>query len=217
MQTRHYSVAILLAVIAITSAFYLNTLIAPAAATDPKLVANNISVTRFMNNVAFLASDDMKGRGDGSPELDKAADYIASQFRMLGLSPAGEGGTFFQNFDVTTGTQFGKNNEVVIDGVPLKINQDFVPISFSSTSDFDGSVAFAGYGITAPELNYDDYSGIDAKDKIVVVLRHNPQESDPHSRYALHAELINKASNARQHGAKAVIFVTDPNNHSGED
>jgi Zn-dependent M28 family amino/carboxypeptidase len=101
--------------------------------------------------------------------------------------------------------------------MPLKIDQDFVPISFSNTSDFEGGVAFAGYGITAPELSYDDYSGIDVKDKAVIVFRHNPQESDPHSRYAVHAELIGKAINARQHGAKAIVFITDPNNHAREE
>src|SRR5262249_55044842 len=93
----------------------------------------------------------------------------------------------------------------------------FVPISFSNTSETDSPAVFAGYGITASELNYDDYQGIDAKGKVAIVFRHNPQESDPHSRYALHAELISKAINARQHGAAGIIFVTDPNNHNGEE
>src|SRR5215467_1928643 len=150
MQTRHYSVAILLAVIAITSAFYLNTLIAPAAATDPKLVANDISVTRFMNNVAFLASDEMKGRGDGSPELEKAADYIAAQFRLWGLRPMGDNSTYFQHFEITTGAQTGPKSELQVNGTNLTINEDFVPIPFSNTAEFGGPLIFAGYGISAP-------------------------------------------------------------------
>ena len=58
----------------------------------------------------FLASDQLKGRGNGSPELERAADYIASQFRSYGLQPAGDGGTYFQKFDVTIGAEFGTKN-----------------------------------------------------------------------------------------------------------
>jgi hypothetical protein len=77
---------------------------------------------------------------------------------------------------------------------------------------------FAGYGITAPDLQWDDYMGLDVKGKIVVVLRHEPQELDPNSRFdgrnmTSHATYMNKAINARLHGAKAVLFMTDPNNH----
>jgi Peptidase family M28/PDZ domain len=217
MHAKHYPVAILLAIIAVASGLYLGTLIAPAAPIGAKALISEISPERYLNHVQFLASDELKGRGNGSPELEKAADYIASQFRLWGLKRAGENDTYFQKFDVTTGTEFGDDNALSIDGVDLKVNDDFVPISFANTSEFDGPVAFAGYGITAPELNYDDYQGIDAKDKVLVVLRHNPQESDPHSPYALHAALIEKASNARQHGARGIIFVTDPNNHATEE
>jgi aminopeptidase YwaD len=217
MRAKHYPVAILLALIAVGSGLYLSTLIAPAAPIGAKTLIGEISPERYLNHVRFLASDEMKGRGNGTPELEKAGEYIASQFRLLGLKPAGENGSYFQNFEVTTGTEFGKANALSIDGIDLKVNSDFVPISFANTSEFDGPVAFAGYGITAPELNYDDYQGIDAKDKVVVVLRHNPQESDPHSRYAFHAALIEKASNARQHGAKGIVFITDPNNHTTEE
>src|SRR5579884_12758 len=109
MKPKQYSVAILISVVAIASTFYLNSLIAPVHA-DPAQAVTEISPTRYLDNVSFLASDAMRGRGDGSPELEKAADYVASQFGIWGLSPAGEHDTFFQSFDVTTGVQFGKNN-----------------------------------------------------------------------------------------------------------
>src|SRR5215469_6173894 len=143
MQTKHYSVAILLVVAAISSSFYLNALIGPAAPIDAKLEVREISADRFLKNVTFLARDEMRGRGNGSPELEKAADYIASQFRMWGLKPAGDRDTFFQSFDVTTGTDFGEKNDLALNGMALKIDRDFVPISFSNTSDFEGEVAFA--------------------------------------------------------------------------
>jgi aminopeptidase YwaD len=217
MQTKHYPIAILLLLAGVASSIYLNTLIAPAAPVEAKALLGSISADRYLTHVAYLASDDLKGRGNGTPELEKAADYIASQFRVWGLKPAGENDSYFQNFDVTTGATFGPHNELSINGTAARINDDYVPIRFSNTYDFDGPVVFAGYGITAPELNYDDYRGIDATNKVVVAFRHNPQESDPHSRYGLHAALIEKAINARQHGAKGIVFITDPNNHATEE
>src|SRR5690349_12572486 len=71
---------------------------------------------RYLADVTYLASDALKGRGDGSPELDQAADYIAAKFREAGLQPAGDNGTYFQNFEITTGAQLGAKNELRIAG-----------------------------------------------------------------------------------------------------
>jgi Zn-dependent M28 family amino/carboxypeptidase len=168
-----------------------------------------------MKDVTFLARDEMKGRGNGIPELDVAADYIAEQFRLAGLTPKGENGTYFQPFEVTTGAELGAKNELAIAGAALKINDDFVPIMISNTASFDGPLVFAGYGITAPELNYDDYAGLDVTDKIVVVLRHEPQENNAQSKFdganfTRHAPFVAKAINARLHGAKGIVFLSDP-------
>ena len=175
----------------------------------------DLSPTRYLDDIKYLASDALQGRGNGSPELDKAADYIADQFRRLGLKPAGENNTYFQNFEITTGAALGTKNELQIAGATLKINDDFVPIVFSDTATFEGPLIFAGYGITAPEYKYDDYAGIDATNKIVVAFGHEPQETDPKSVFAgtdftPYASYVNKAINARMHGAKGIIFITDP-------
>lgn len=194
----------------------------PAAAVAAIDAVADLAPDRYMQHVTYLARDEMKGRGNGSPELDEAAEYIASQFRVWGLRPAGDDGTFFQKFELTTGARFGPKNELSFNGTTLKINQDFVPISFSSTAEFEGPAVFAGYGITAPELHYDDYGGIDVTDKIVIAFRHEPQELDATSpfsgtNFTPHATFINKAINARQHGAKGILFITDPNNHATEE
>jgi hypothetical protein len=82
---------------------------------------------------------------------------------------------------------------------------------------------FAGYGITAPEYHYDDYADLDVKGKIVIILRHEPQEADEKSVFTgktltVHAQFTSKASNAKMHGASGVILVNDvPNHPSGED
>src|SRR5262245_54540242 len=160
MQTKHYPVAVLLAAFVIVSTFYLNSLITPGASAGPHALVDGISPERYLSNVTYLSRDDMKGRGNGTPELEKAGDFIASQFRIFGLRPAGEANTYFQHFQVTTGTEFGPKNELSLNGTPLKVNEDFVPISFSNTAAAEGSVVFVGYGITAPEMHYDDYQGI---------------------------------------------------------
>ena len=177
-----------------------------------------LSAVEYFKHVRFLASDDLKGRGNGSPELQRASEYIANQFRALGLKPAGDKGTWFENFQITTGTAYGPHNALNIDNLKLKIDADFEPLSISLAAQVDGPLVFAGYGITAPDLQWDDYAGMDVKGKIVVVLRHEPQEMDPNSRFdgknmTSHATFMNKAINARQHGARAVLFITDPNNH----
>jgi hypothetical protein len=209
--------------IAVAAAFAIATAIGAlhALAAAPDLVSG-LSAARYLGDVRYLASDDMRGRGDGTPELDKAADYIAGEFRKAGLTPAGEGGTYFQNFEITTGATLGPKNALSIAGRSLKIDEDFVPVVFSDTAEFEGPLVFAGYGITAHEYNYDDYAGIDPTNKIVVVLRFEPQETDAKSVFAgtdltQHASLVNKAVNARLHGAKGIIFVTGPLNHDYEE
>ncbi|MGE5644292.1 MAG: M20/M25/M40 family metallo-hydrolase [Acidobacteriota bacterium] len=181
-----------------------------AAAIDPN---------RYLAHVKYLASPELKGRGTGAPGLEKAAGYIARRLRSFGLKPE------FQPFPVTVNARLGAKNglETVENGHKsrLKPGQDFVPFNFSSSGTVSGGLVFAGYGITAPEYHYDDYAGIDVKGKIVVVLRHEPQEFDEKSVFAgkiltEHAQFWSKAVNAKRHGAAAVILVNDGAHHAGE-
>jgi hypothetical protein len=183
-----------------------------------------IDPQRYLNDVKYLASPELKGRGDGTPELEKAADYIAKQFRTAGLKPV-PGKTYYQAFSVTINAKLGAANQLASSEggqrTELKLNDDFVPFNFSAKAKLAGPVVFAGYGITAPEYGYDDYSGVDVKGKIVLVLRHEPQEADEKSVFAGrmltdHANFPRKASNAKAHGAAGVILINDRFNHRGE-
>jgi len=222
MKRNQIAAALVLAGLIATSAVYLYAGVAVSPVPQaPAAKTAEFSPGRYLADVTYLASDALKGRGNGSPELDQAADYIAEQFRKAGLQPAGDGGMYFQNFDITTGAVLGARNELSIAGAALKANQDFLPILFSNTAVFDGPLIFAGYGITAPEYHYDDYEGIDPKDKIVVVFEHEPQENDASSvflgkDYTAHSSFTNKAINARLHGAKGIVFITEPS-HQTED
>src|SRR6185312_10626024 len=120
--------------------------------------------------------------------------------------PLGDNGTYLQHFTLVTGAKLGKGNSFAVslvdEVVRFKISQDYVPLSFSASGTITAGPVFAGYGITAPEYKYDDYAGVDVKGKVVVVLRHEPQENDEKSvfsgtRLTSHAEIANKAINAK--------------------
>lgn len=183
------------------------------------------SSDEYLSYVKFLASESMKGRATGSPELEQAAAYIAAKFRALGLQPL-HGDSYYQDFDVTTSARLGTHNSFAyLEGHhrhALKLQQDYIPLNLSAAGKVSGPVVFAGFGITAPEYNYDDYAGIDVKGKLVLVLRHEPQEFDDKSvfdgkAYTAHAQIFSKAVNAKMHGARAVLLVNDVGAHANDD
>jgi hypothetical protein len=191
-----------------------------AAGTNP-----SFSADQFLAAIKFLSSDELKGRGNGTPQLDQAAQYIADHFRADGLRPGGDGGTYLQHFQVTVGAKLGSGNALAAQqggsSTALTPGEDYTPFSFSHDGHVEAPVVFAGYGITAPEYHYDDYKGLDVKGKIVLVLRHEPQENDDKSVFAgkqltTHSDIVNKAINARNHGAVGVVLVNDTANHPGE-
>lgn len=209
-----------------------------AWAAEKEAIAKNTEAaaaeSRLTSAIELLASDEFEGRGLGSKGIDKAADYIANQFRALGLKTDLYDGTPFQKFTVTTSSKLGpkETNVLAIVGPKaepgkesqsadqkdqpkeLKLDDDFSPLAVGGSGKFDLPLVFAGYGITAPKLNYDDYAGIDAKGKVVVILRHEPQQNNPHSVFegtndSQFAPIARKVSNAYEHGAEAVLLVTD--------
>ena len=185
-----------------------------------KEAAPAFSADRYTAHVKFLAAPDLQGRGSGSPGLEKAARYIADQFKSYGLKPP-PGKKYFQDFTVTVNARLGPDNLLVNGGAPLKVERDFAPFSFSLTGSAEAPVVFAGYGITAREYNYDDYAAIDVKDKFVLILRHEPQETFEQSvfggkNFTSHAQYVSKASNAKMHGAKGVILVNDTPTHPND-
>jgi len=178
----------------------------------------------YLAHVKHLASPEFKGRGTGTPELEKAAAYISRQFQAAGLVPL-DGRTFLQPFGVTTNPRLGKNNELSYRLGDVRstaeFSRQFTPFNFSSSGTFEGRLVFVGYGITAKEYHYDDYAGVDVKDKFVIVLRHEPQEFDEKSVFAgkvytEHAQFSSKATNAKLHGARGVILVNDVGNHPSD-
>src|SRR5881392_933046 len=147
MNKRLYPTAVAATICAALITFYLHSFVGAVPRTPRAADAiRDLSASRYLEHVKYLASDELKGRGNGSPELDKAANYIASQFRLWGLRPMGDNNTYFQNFEITTGAQIGPKTALQLNQAGLKLNDDFVAIPFSNTADFEGPVVFAGYG-----------------------------------------------------------------------
>ena len=192
-----------------------------AAATTTSVSPANPQL--YLNDVKTLAAPDMEGRGAGTKGLDKAAKYLEHRYKSLGLQPAGTHG-YLQPFAVTTGAKLKSDNTLTEDlggrKQALVLNQDFVPASFSSSGSISGPVVFVGYGASADEFQYDDYADMDVKDKIVLVLRYEPEifgEKSGHQGLTQHSQLVTKAINARNHGAKAVVLVNGKLGEGEED
>lgn len=189
------------------------------------IVAADIDPAAYQAHINYLASDALKGRATGSPELEKAAKYIEQQFASFGVKPI-PGQKYQQEFQATLGARLDGTNRftATLNGKSqtLNINSGFIPFSFSSTGTSAAApVVFAGYGISAKEYNYDDYANLDVKGKYVLILRHEPQEMDAKSVFSgkettQHATFVNKAINAKNHGARGVIIINDMGHHAGE-
>ena len=165
-------------------------------------------------HVRYLASDDLVGRGNGSSGLEDAALYIRKNFEVLGLEPVGDAGTYLQAFRVTTGQELGRHTGALLrtpDGArTLESGRDFEPLSLSASGEVEAPVVFAGYGVTAPEHDYDDYASVDVRGRIVLVLRYAPVAF---GEQGWHATFVRKARNAASHGALAVLVVNGPRSH----
>jgi hypothetical protein len=185
------------------------------------LTGENIITPDLMKqHIYFLASDSMMGRDTPSRQLDSAASYIAEIFKSSGLKPVS--GSYYQKVGLGI-VSLGEDNYLKItkDGgeISFKIKTEFTPFDMTGNQEVNGQVVFAGYGITAPDYKYDDYKDIDAKGKIVLVLKHEPQENDSNSVFkgideTEFSNVSEKVKNAIEHGAVGVLVVTDPLNHT---
>jgi Zn-dependent M28 family amino/carboxypeptidase len=171
----------------------------------------------------FLAGDAMRGRLTDTEENRATADYIRSRFERDGFKPAAPGNSYFQNYNLMTAT-LGEGNTLDVlgaDGAARRLHQgqEFYPQRFGASGHVSAPVVFAGFGITAPRLQYDDYTG-EVKGKIVLVLDHEPGERDPNSPFdgvvtSEPSTAWRKALAAQERGAAAIVFVSDVHNHPG--
>ncbi|MBU0617062.1 MAG: M28 family peptidase [Planctomycetes bacterium] len=196
------------------------------AEEDKSAVARTLfTAEAYLAHVRYLASDELGGRLPGTPGSQAATEYIAEQFQKLGLKPGGVDDTYFQPFTIRRLKQVHEDQAAFkITGLEnnWKIREDWIPMPFSKAGKIEGPLAFAGYGISAPKLDYDDYAGFDATDKILLILRHEPKDEDPEAAFggetpSRHALFSRKARVAAEKGAKGLLIVNAPNRDPDKD
>ncbi len=189
-------------------------------ALDPRFAPgfDSIRETDLRADLTFLASDALEGRWSLRRGSEAAIQFIAAEFAKAGLHPLA-GDSFLQTVPLIEYRTDARETRIALErGGRRQVFQYFKDFYGSGPSEIDlrAPVVFAGYGITAPEYGYDDYSGIDARGKIVLVFDHEPQETDPHSVFngvgnTRYANTVVKVLNAQKHGAVGVLVAAEPN------
>ncbi|NLE35665.1 MAG: M28 family peptidase [Bacteroidales bacterium] len=189
---------------------------------------HSISSHDLLEYVRIQCDEKYQGRLTGTEEYQECADWLAGEFESWGISPAGDDGGWFQWFKIPYTLIYpdcGLTLHIPLkkDGLLLKHYRymtEYMPGSTSGNGEVTGEVVYAGYGITAPELNYDDYRGLDVKGKIVLIERESPvnpfagaEKFTPWYEYSFHQH---KLANAVKHGATGMIYnygpIGNPNN-----
>ena len=211
------------------SALRLLACLAPTAAAfaveSPALVIpdrlapgfNSIRAEALRADVTFLASDALEGRLSLQPGDAVATEWIAGEFAKAGLQPAADG-SYLQGVPLIEYRADRAESHVALTRGGARKQWAFPHVTggFKDDVDLTASLVFVGFGITAPELGYDDYAGLDVRGKIVLVFDHEPQETDPKSLFngtgnTRYATGRVKLLNAQVHGAVGVLLVGEPN------
>jgi Zn-dependent M28 family amino/carboxypeptidase len=150
-----------------------------------RLAAASIDPEKIRAHVRFLSLDLLEGRGPGKRGAELAAEYIATQFALDGVEPAGDNGTYFQHVPlvaVHTVEDKTKFAFVPASGQPVDMAYGTEIVSKDqtgqATADLDAPIVFVGYGIHAPEYHWDDYAGVDLKGKIALIIVNEPPSND---------------------------------------
>ena len=172
----------------------------------------------MMTWIEKLCSPEFNGRLTGTPEFVASAEWVAGKLKEWGIKPVCDSGNYYQwfNFPYTVVNDIGNLtlNLVQSDGSVIKKNysypDDYYPGMNSGSGEITAEVVFVGYGVTAPELNYDDYKGINVKGKIVLMNRDVPY-SDPknpeYKKWVGYCYHQYKLGNAVRHGAAGMLYI----------
>ena len=174
-----------------------------------------IQVNNLKADLTFLASDQLEGRLSLTRGSEVAAQWIQSEFAKVGLKPLTDN-KYLQTVPLWEYRPDHEGSFLTVKGREEKFRFPEAYGQFPENVDISGPLVFAGYGITAPELNYDDYQGINTSGKVVLIFDHEPQEADAQSIFnglgnTRYATTRVKTLNAQAHGAIAVLIVAEPN------
>ena len=186
----------------------------PAIPPKPAKFSPAIRGADLRGQIEYLAADALEGRMTGTRGAELAANFIAEELKSAGLQPINKESGWFQRFEFTSGVKVvpGSNRVAIADQEFTE--KDCRPLSFTANGSAEALVVFAGYGLVVPgKEGYDSYAGLDVSNKIVLALRYVPEGVESKRRQELnrYAGLRYKAMNARERGAKGILFVTGPN------
>ena len=160
-------------------------------------------------DVKYLSSDLLEGREAGTPGEKLAADYVAAKFGNVGLVPYGDSASYLQAFTFQADPFLGPANSLQIGRSPLKLEEAYSVLPFSAPGVVRGKLLKAGFGIDAPGLGREDYTGLDVKGRVVAMLIGSPDGIHPHSKFLAYHDLQLRAEKAAELGAIGVVFYTD--------
>ena len=187
---------------------------APLAVPVPvKQALERVQPADIKAHIAYLADDKLQGRAAGTPGYQMAVDYVTKQLKSLGVQPAGEGGAYIQKVRLRKAfLKPGATFTVTAaqGAMPLTAGQDYVVYpspELPATSVTNAPLVFAGFGISAPELGYDDYAGLDVKGKVVVIVRGAPR-TFASTVASASQDLSGILQAAAQHGAVGLIVAS---------
>jgi Zn-dependent M28 family amino/carboxypeptidase len=176
-----------------------------------------VDAEKIRAHVKFLSSDLLEGRGMAQRGSDIAAEYIATQFALDGLKPAGDHGTYFQEVPMVAIATLPATTFSLApaqgDPLPLKNLDDYVTHNETQTesADIDAPIVFVGYGITAPEYKWDDYKGVDLKGKVALLFVNEPTSNDPKfftgRALTYYGRWVYKFEETARHGAVATLII----------
>jgi Zn-dependent M28 family amino/carboxypeptidase len=168
-------------------------------------------------HVRFLSHDLLEGRGTGQRGGDIAAEYIATQFAEYGLKPAGENGSYLQKVPLVGITTLPQTQFVLLPkqgpSMDLKPLDEYVAYDQTqqAQSEVDADIVYVGYGIEAPEYNWDDYKGVDVRGKVLLMLVNEPPSDDPKffkgKALTYYGRWTYKYEEAARKGAVGVILI----------
>ncbi len=182
---------------------------------------------RVGGDIQYLASEELQGRAPGSEGLQKAADYMRDAFKEAGLTSGVTDGSYYQPFEISLETKLLREQARLVlhgpDGqtVKLSLGDDYQALAIGGSGKARAEIVFAGYGISAPELKYDDFQGADVAGKVLLVIRREPQQSNEKSAFdgketTPYSYIRTKVKAATDQKAAAVLFVNDPHNTKGK-
>jgi hypothetical protein len=196
-------------------AYYSGILLPPSSGRpeserfDSRRLIAEVDQTAIARHINVLASAEYQGRLAGHEGQYKAAEYIANEFRSYGLMPAADEGTFYQWFTYPFWRAVAPTSLTEIGGESRSwiVTQDFTVFLYSGSGNVSAEVVFAGYGITLPQKQYDDYAGINVQGKIVLVFRHGPAGDQSWQNDFGVWNFGYKVRTAAEHGAAGLILI----------